>query len=178
MTLVVDLCQRPLSRSEYVDPIAAIVGDGARVVGYDEVDVQDVDASPAVILCGTALADDGYLDHLDRFGWLLSTGTPVLGICAGMQVIALLHGAQLVERGEIGMTTIEPVEQNPLVTDPMEVYSLHKYDLEDLEAFRVLARSRDCIQAISHHQRPLHGILFHPEVRRGGVVSRFLSPYA
>lgn len=177
MTLVVDLCQRRLNRSEFVDPIATIVGDGARVVGYDEVDIEDVDASPAVVLCGTSLADDGYLEHLDRFGWLLSTRTPVLGICAGMQVLALLHGARLVERGEIGMTAIEPVVENPLITDPMEVYSLHKFDLEDLEAFIVLARSRRCVQAISHRHLPHHGILFHPEVRRGGVVSRFLSTY-
>ncbi len=33
MILVVDLCQRDLSRSEFVQPIAAIVGDGAKVVG-------------------------------------------------------------------------------------------------------------------------------------------------
>ncbi len=175
MTLVIDLCQWALSRSEFVEPIARIVGQGARVKGYRDVEPEEADAASSVVICGTALADDGYLDHLDRFSWITSTTTPVLGICAGMQVIALHHGARLVEGKEIGMTRVEPVEVNPLVPDPLEVYGLHKYDLADLREFRVWARSDCCVQVISHVDRPLYGVLFHPEVRRGNVVSRFLE---
>lgn len=175
MTLVVDLCQRRLGRHEFVEPIAAIAGEGARIMAYGDLRAEDVEDAPAVVLCGTALADNGYLDRLDRFEWLLATETPVLGICAGMQVMALLNGARLVRVKEIGMTPIEPVEPNLLITGHMEVYSLHGYAVEGPEGFRVLARSRDCVQAIAHPRLPQVGILFHPEVRRGGVVSRFLS---
>jgi len=173
--LVVDLCQRDLSRSEFVEPIAAIVGDGAKVVGSNYHLAEDVEAASAVVICGTALADDGYMDHIERYEWLRTTRTPVLGICAGMQLIALLHGGRVVERMEIGMTSILPVGNDPLVPGPMDVYSLHKYDLEDLNEFHVLARSAECVQAIAHRERDLFGILFHPEVRRGGVVTRFLE---
>jgi GMP synthase (glutamine-hydrolysing) len=175
VTLVVDLCQRALSRSEFVEPIARIVGQGARVKRYDEVGPEEVGAEEAVVICGTALADDGYQDHLDAFEWVASTGTPVLGICAGMQIIALLHGGRLVEGKEIGMTRLVPEAPNPLVEGPMEVYGLHRYDLRDLDDFHVLARSDRCVQAIAHRERPLFGVLFHPEVRRGNVVSRFLE---
>ncbi len=175
MTLVIDLCQRDLSRSEFVEPIARIVGQGARVKHFVDVSPEEVEAASSVVICGTALADDDYLDHMDAFAWLGETGTPVLGICAGMQVIGLHHGARLVEGKEIGMTRVEPVENNPLVTGPIEVYGLHKYDLADLDQFLVLARSERCVQAIVHRERPLYGVLFHPEVRRGNVVSRFLE---
>ena len=178
MILVVDLCQRDLSSSEFVEPIAAIVGDGAKVVQYTDLVAEDVETASAVVICGTALADDGYMDHVAGFDWLRTTRTPVLGICAGMQLIALLHGGRVVNRREIGMTSIDPVGADPLIPGPMDVYSLHKYDLEDLDEFHVLARSAECVQAIVHRERDLFGILFHPEVRRGGVVIRFLERFA
>ena len=59
--------------------------------------------------------------------------------------------------------------------EPVEVYGLHKFDLADLDQFHVLARSEGCVQAILHRERPLYGVIFHPEVRRGNVVSRFLE---
>ncbi|UCC92689.1 MAG: hypothetical protein JSW25_08495 [Thermoplasmata archaeon] len=175
MTLVIDLCEKDLSRSEFVEPISRIVGQGARVKHFTDVGHEEVEAANSVVICGTALADDAYLDHMDSFGWLSNTATPVLGICAGMQVLALHNGARLVEGKEIGMTRVEPVVENVLVTEPLEVYGLHKYDLADLDQFRVLARSEGCVQAIAHRERPLYGVIFHPEVRRGNVVSRFLE---
>jgi GMP synthase (glutamine-hydrolysing) len=170
-----DLCERDLSKSEFVRPISNIVGEGARVKPYKDVEPEEVEAADAVIMCGTALADDEYVDEMDRFEWLRTTETPVLGICAGMQVIAITHGAWLVPGREIGMTPIAPTRANQLIPRPAEVYELHKYDLEGLGEFRVLARSDRCVQAIVHRERPLYGILFHPEVRRGGVVSVFLD---
>jgi GMP synthase (glutamine-hydrolysing) len=172
---VVDLCKEDLSRSEYVLPIATIAGEGARVMHYSEVGGPDVEGADAIVVCGTALRDDDYLEHLDDFEMMARGDTPALGICAGMQVIALRHGARVKRAKEIGMTPIEPVTANPLVPAPMEVYSLHKFDLEGMDGFDVLARSADSIQAIAHRELPLWGIMFHPEVRRGGVVSRFLD---
>lgn len=175
MTLVIDLCSRDLSRSEFVSPIVSIVGPGARLKRFIDVEVEEVRAAPSIIICGTAMADDDYLEHMDDLRWLQHTQTPVLGICAGMQLIALHNGARLVEGKEIGMVHVEPVEDNPIVPEPIEAYGLHKYDLADLDMFRVLARSPTCVQAIVHRDRPLYGVLFHPEVRRGNVVSRFLE---
>ena len=175
MTIVVDLSEHDLSWSEFVRPIAVIAGEGTTVMRYSDVSLVDVEAENAVVICGTALRDDGYLENMDAFEWLYRTSTPVLGICAGMQIIALLHGARLVPGKEIGMTLIEPQVDNPLVPGPEQVYCLHRHDLEALEEFQVLARSGRCVEAIAHRARPLYGVAFHPEVRRHNVVSRFLS---
>jgi hypothetical protein len=64
VTLVIDLCLRDLSRTEFVQPIARIVGQGARVKGFLDMGPEEVEAEDSVVICGTALADDDYLDDL------------------------------------------------------------------------------------------------------------------
>ncbi len=181
MTLVVSLCDpaRSLSRREFVDPVAAAVraasGGGARVVGYADVTARDVEAEGGAVLCGTALRDNGFLEHMDAFGWLRETGAPVLGICAGMEVLGLVNGARLVPCKEIGMARVRVVRPDPLLPADLEAYELHSFALEGLSAFDVLAESDACVQAVRLRGRPHWGIMFHPEVRRPDVVSRFVG---
>ena len=73
------------------------------------------------------------------------------------------------------MTPIEAVRSNELIEGTLETYQLHKFGLEGLGEFEVLARSERCVQAIKHRRRELYGIMFHPEVRRHDVVRRFLA---
>jgi GMP synthase-like glutamine amidotransferase len=195
VTLVVSLCDpaRPLGRREFVDPIAAAVGEavgeavgvavgvgagagageGVRVVGYSDVTARDVEAAGGAVLCGTALRDNGFMDRLDAFEWLRDTDAPVLGICAGMEVLGLVNGARLVPCKEIGMTRVRVVRPDPLLPADLEAYELHSFALEDLAAFDVLAESDRCVQAVRLRGRPHWGVMFHPEVRRPDVVHRF-----
>ena len=182
MILLVDLCWRPdsLSAFEFVDPIAQIVRETGRVVAarhYTDVDTAAVNAAEAVILCGTALKDHGYAAHMDRFAWIRGCARPILGVCAGMQVLGLAFGGSLVECTEIGMTSVQVVKNDPIFTDtaPFDAYTLHSFALDPPADLDVLAVSGRCVQAVRHRDRPVAGVLFHPEVRNPWAVTRFLE---
>ena len=101
MILVVDLCREPgsLSRYEFVDPIAGIVsraGSEYEVVHFSELTDEVIERSDRVILCGTALKDDLYAKRIDLFTWIEDLNKPLLGICAGMQVLASIFGGGIV----------------------------------------------------------------------------------
>jgi len=193
LILIVDLCWKKdsLSNEEYVRPIQRIAKEHApvKMVHFLEVTPDDVNDCTAVILCGTALADNTFADHLDAFDWLKEFKKPVLGICAGMQVLGAMHNGHIMSVKEIGMTRITLFREDPLFVHSLEtlpvqaglghsldVYSLHNHCLAaSLPEFDVLARSNLCVQAIKHKTLPQYGILFHPEVRNEHVVRNFLS---
>ena len=74
---------------EFVSPILAVAEklDKCTVKHYLDVSEQDLDGSDRIILSGTALKDNGFLAQPERFQWLKETEKPVLGICAGMEII-------------------------------------------------------------------------------------------
>ena len=181
MILLIDLCYRPgsLSHTEFVSPIRRIVemsGKNANVVHYTEQTALPHGIS-GVILCGTALKDNGYLDHLDRLLWIEQVTIPVLGICAGMQVLASLLGGEIVKAPEIGMTEVVVTKGDEVLGDEriFSAYELHNFGVTLPPGCGELARSEDCIQAFRHGERPWWGVMFHPEVRNEWVVERFVK---
>jgi len=172
--LIVDMNQRKgsLGLEEFVMPIASIAGE-CETLHYSEVDY--VNNFSKIILSGTPLKDNEYLNRLDSFRWVKECGKPILGICAGMQAIAAVHDSKIVECKEIGMTQIETTGENPLASGIFKAYELHNLAVEPSNAFEVLAKSKNCIQAIKHLRKPLYGVLFHPEVRNPGILERFLK---
>jgi GMP synthase-like glutamine amidotransferase len=181
MILLLDLCDQkhPLSRDEFVLPIARIVQRCNRLPilrHYIDFTAKDMDAAEGMILCGTALRDNTFIRHLDKFRWLQEEQIPVLGICAGMQIIAAVWGGTIEPGEEIGMTTIRTLCENPLLEGRQEfpAYELHSFSPVPPDCFQILAFSSRCSQVIGHHSLPQFGVLFHPEVRNEWVVERFL----
>lgn len=181
MILLLDLCYRPgsLSHSEFVSPIRRIVGRAGmnvRVAHYSEADSLPLGIS-GVILCGTALKDNAYLEHQDRFRWIGEITVPVLGICAGMQVLAGLLGGEVIEAPEIGMTEVAVVKGDLVLGDErtFPAYELHNFGVTLPPGCSELARSDECLQAFLHPEKQWRGIMFHPEVRNDWVVEGFVK---
>lgn len=179
MILVIDMnwMKDSLGFYEFVSPILVIAEklDKCMVKHYLEVSKQDLDRCDKVILSGTALKDNEFLAKPERFQWLKETEKPVLGICAGMEIIGLVFKAGLSQSLEIGMTQITTLKENTLFSGDFRAYSLHSCCVEPSEQFDVLAKSVHCTQVIKHKTKPIYGVLFHPEVRNEWILERFIG---
>jgi len=179
MILIVDMNWKPksLGCNEFVMPILDVVEklDECIVKHYLEVSKRELDGCDRFILSGTALKDNEFIANSERFYWLKETEKPVLGICAGMEIIGAVFGARLSTSLEIGMTPVTTKKENPLFTGNFKVYSLHSIYVEASEQFETLAQSTKCIQSSKHKNKPIYSVLFHPEVRNQEIIKNFIE---
>ncbi|HKV74519.1 MAG TPA: glutamine-hydrolyzing GMP synthase [Gemmatimonadales bacterium] len=103
---------------------------------------------------------------------LLEMGTPVLGLCYGMQVMAQLSGGKVerADRREYGRAMVE-VKGGRLFTgfgkgEETPVWMSHGDHVDTPPpGFTVTASSDNApVAAMEHQSRPLFGVQFHPEV--------------
>lgn len=179
MILLLDLCYEKdsLSRYEFVFPIADTLRKaGARFenLHFTEITEDDLGKYDKIILCGTALKDNTYADRIDMFSWLKRYDGPVLGICAGMQVISAVFGGSIVPKPTIGLERIEIVTDTPLLGEPCQIegYHLHNYGVTLPEEFLLVAGTTEVVEAFKHRERSIYGIIFHPEVRNRWILER------
>ncbi len=179
MILIIDCTDPkvPLLKDEFVQPIITIV----RQAGYELNTLTLASKNPTqefqgVILTGTALMDHQYL-NIGLPEWLKEWKGPVLGICAGMQMIAIASGGGVIPSEEIGMTDITVTKADPLFADTstLSVWELHQSGVWISEKCTVLAQSPSGIQAFKLQEKPWYGLIFHPEVRNEWIFTNFLK---
>jgi len=96
---------------------------------------------------------------------------PVLGICLGMQIIALARQG-LVQRGRLGgygMVDVTVLDHNEILAGyppRLKVWASHADEVHSAPVgFEVLAQSDICpIEAIASPKEHLYGVQWHPEV--------------
>jgi len=180
--LLVDLCfeKDSLSQYEFVHPIRDTLqklGFLCNILHYTKVKPQDLANYDKIILCGTGLLDNVYAEHLELFSWIKDFKKPILGICAGMQVISAVYGGSIVPNQAIGLEEIEIVRDSSLLGEPRQIegYHLHNYAGILPEGFLPLAGRIDAVEAFRHRFHPTYGIIFHPEVRSRWILERFAN---
>jgi GMP synthase (glutamine-hydrolysing) len=117
---------------------------------------------------------------------LLHMGTPVLGVCYGMQLITHLEGG-VVERGkrEYGRAQVEITETGGIFSgfqqgERTQVWMSHgDHVVEPPPGYRLLARTEGIPwAAFAAEDRPVFGVQFHVEVahttRGSDIISNFL----
>jgi GMP synthase (glutamine-hydrolysing) len=118
---------------------------------------------------------------------LLRLGIPVLGICYGMQLVAHLSGGKVEPsnereygRAEISIRRAEGLFAGFRAGDPVTVWASHgDRIMEPPPGFRTMAQTDNApVAAMQHETRPIHCVLFHPEVahtpRGGEILQNFL----
>ncbi len=180
--LLIDLslARDSLFKLEFVHPIRDALkdlGHCSDILHYSEVRPQDLASHDRVVLCGTALKDDGYARSLQSFAWVKGFDKPLLGICAGMQVISAVYGGSIVPGPAIGLKEIEILQKSPLLGEPriIEGYHLHNSSVTLPEGFRLLAGKSNSAEAFRHPTRPTFAVIFHPEVRSRWILERFVN---
>lgn len=175
MILIVDMNYKgSLGSYEFVLPLCKIV-EPLEYEVWHCTEVTTGEKYDKVILSGVPLKDFGHLKDINLFEWIKECDVPVLGICAGYQVIGLVFDSLLIPCQEIGMTEIETVEENPLFSSSFTAYELHNHGINPSDEFEILATSEKCIQVVKHKKKEIYGVLFHPEVRNKDIVKRFVQ---
>lgn len=191
MILIINICKEKLHYFEFVKPIEDILRKENieyQTIYYKKLTDKELlnKKLEKIIICGTSLKDNEYLENLNYFKWLkfpkLKGATasslgdkPILGICGGMQIISLTFGGVLVENKEIGQRKIKfDKEFLNFKLSLNEVYLLHNYAVINGE-FEVFAKCHEfeIPQAIKHKTKPIYGVLFHPEVRNKELINYF-----
>jgi len=151
--------------------LEGLAGSPPTLVHYlDRADFRD---SNAIVLSGSdapwAEHEDDDLQRLRDFA--AACGRPVLGICAGMQLLAECAGGAVghAAESERGFLPIAISDGDGLfrgLPEQVTVYQSHSDEITDLpEAFRVLATSpQSRIQAIAADSLGFWGTQFHPEL--------------
>ncbi|MCE5308376.1 MAG: glutamine-hydrolyzing GMP synthase [Acidobacteriales bacterium] len=102
---------------------------------------------------------------------IFKTGQPVLGICYGLQLMALLLGGQVAkgEKGEYGLAMLDVISPGVLfdgIGVPQQVWMSHRDRMTAMPpGFELLATTSTCaMAAMGDRSRRLYGVQFHPEV--------------
>lgn len=174
-TLLISTCENRLSEREFVNPISRIIGDFHEILHYTQCTNNNVSYFDKIIICGTSLKDNSYIENLSNFKKLFyDFEGSILGICSGMHIVCSIFGNKISKNKEIGMFEVEILKENSLCKEGFQAYNMHNYSVDKLENFIVLAKTDTSPQIVKHNRKDIFGISFHPEVRNEKIVSNFM----
>ena len=108
------------------------------------------------------------------FDFIRENETPMLGICAGVQLISRAFGSVIRTMddpdGEFGFTRLTVCAQHPMLRgleDGFTCMEMHRDIVCTVpDGFTLLASTQKCpVQMIAHDERPIVGLQFHPELQ-------------
>ncbi|MBI4150736.1 hypothetical protein HY492_01280 [Candidatus Woesearchaeota archaeon] len=169
MMLIISTCKDALSEIEFVNPIVALVGECV-VKRFDKVKPEDIATADHIIITGTTLQDFDYLKK--KWDWLKTFKKPVLGICAGMQVLAMANGQKLVNAELIGVHQVTVTDINPFCEGSFNAYFLHTKSVEGLDVLAIVGKLPAMVKVRGKEQ---YGCIFHPEVLNPDILRRFVG---
>jgi len=177
MILIISTCAEKFHELEFVKPIEKILLENKIsffTEHYSKLTEKDLKKANKIIICGTSLKDNEFLNNLKKFNWIKTDNKPILGICAGMQIISLIFGTKIKTKTEIGFYKENFTKEFLSLIGEHEVYHLHNNYATLPKNFISLTKSK-IPQAIKHKQKEIYGVLFHPEVRNKKLIENFIK---
>jgi GMP synthase (glutamine-hydrolysing) len=137
----------------------------------------------AIILSGgpqSVYGEDAHLVPKELF----EMGTPVLGICYGLQLMAYLLGGEVIssQKREYGFASLKVLDRKGLLSgikDGGQVWMSHGDRVEKIPpGFIASGKTSHCGVAVMEDQkRKFYGVQFHPEVMHTMQGKKFLSNF-
>jgi GMP synthase-like glutamine amidotransferase len=177
MILLISTCKEPIHNLEFVAPIQNILSKNKinhKTISYSKLSPKLLNSADKIIICGTSLQDNEFLKYLNKFQFIKTINKPVLGICAGHQIISLIFGAKIKFKIEIGFYKENFLKEFLSLKGEHEVYHLHNNYTTLPKDFENYTTSK-IPQSIKHKTKNIFGVLFHPEVRNKEVIENFVS---
>jgi len=179
MILIIQTNSEPMHNEEFVKPIEKIIEEKKKpfkTVHYSKLTKDDIKNASEIIITGTSLQDNKFLKDIKKFEFIkkLPSEKPLLGICAGMQIISLIYGAKLKSETEIGYYFEFFTKDFLSLEGEHEVYHLHNNYAILPEDFISFTKGK-ISQAVKHKEKNIYGVLFHPEVRNKKLIETFIK---
>jgi len=159
MILIIKTNKEELHDLEFVKPIEDILSKNNInffTMHYNNLTIKDINKTDKVIICGTSLKDNQFLEDINKFEWIENFKKPLLGICAGSHIIGLVLGYKVKKKMQIGLKDIQ-INNFLGMKERRQVYHLHNYQVLP-EIF---------------HKENIYAVLFHPEVRNKELIKNF-----
>lgn len=166
-------------KNEFVKPIEQIVKTitniKTKTIHWSQIIEKEIETHNKIIISGSPL---GYFHDkkiYTKFQYLKTIKKPVLGICAGSQIIAEIYDEKLIPGEEIGIVKdIKILKKDPILenVDLKEIYTLHSKAFNIPKNFEIIAKTK--YPAIIKNKN-IYGILFHPEVRNKKIITNFIN---
>jgi len=182
--LIIDLSptKNSLWKNEFVYPITKLIKNISNytIIHFTDLKKTNLETFEKIILSGSPLNDFKAINKIELFHWIKDTNKPILGICAGFQIINKIFEEKLnlKKLQEIGLIEIKIEKKNILFSNNLKVYCLHNKGIsknQKIENFEILATSKICIEAIKHKKKDIYGVLFHPEVSNNEIILNFIK---
>ena len=160
MILLINICKEKLHFYEFVKPIEDILEKKKlkfKTKHYSKIVKKDLAKASKVIICGTSLKDNDFLNNVKKFNWIKNYKKPILGICGGAHLIGLILGYELKKKKEIGLKYMNLKKTFLGFRGKKQVYHLHQF-----YTFPKV-----------FHKRNFYSVLFHPEVRNKEMILNF-----
>ena len=162
MILVINICKEKLHELEFVKPIEEILRKNKKeffTKRYKEIKESDLEKVDKIIICGTSLKDNQFLEDTKNFSWIKNFKRPIFGICGGSHIMGLNLGYKLKKKKEIGLKEINLEKEFLGINGKIQVYHLH--------GLQVLPEV--------YHKDNIYATIFHPEVRNKKMVENFIN---
>jgi GMP synthase (glutamine-hydrolysing) len=177
MILIISTCKEKIHELEFVRPVEQILNKNNikfKTIHYLRLKISEINTADKIIITGTSLDDNEFLKNINCFSWIKSINKPILGICAGMQIISIIYDGKLRNKKEIGYYKENFTREFLGLMGEQEVYHLHNNYITLPGEFNSFTDSK-IPQAIKHKERPIYGVLFHPEVRNEKIIEKFIE---
>lgn len=113
--------------------------------------------------------------YVPKLNVLKEVNIPILGICAGLQLIAIIHGGTIGRMFETEENILEEgyvehfiIKEDVIFTGLNEKFycrQFHRDEVKEIpDEFELLASSEMCkVQVLKHKTKSIYGVQFHPE---------------
>lgn len=130
-----------------------------------------------VVLSGSKYSVVYEGDFADELGLIRSSSVPIIGLCAGFELILTAFGGELHEMAERvhGTIMINDYGNDDLLANIADkrAFESHRWAAQTLpEELVALARSETGYEIIKHVTKPIYGLQFHPEMSPAGSLGR------
>jgi len=176
MIIVIQICNKRFHYFEFIKPIEDILRRNNiefESIHYKKLTEGIIHKAEKIIISGTSLKDNGFINDINMFKWIKKFDKPILGICGGMHILGLIFNGELKKQQEIGLTDINIKQEFLGYKNKTEVYELHNFYTISND-FNIYGKSKNCPQAVKHKKNPFFGVLFHPEVRNKDLIVNFV----